>query len=58
MQRIFMKKCFLLMVGSVCPVKWFTNESRNVANVTMGVMKDHHGPYSGDDKCFLGVKSY
>jgi hypothetical protein len=23
-KRIFMKKCFLFMVGSVCHVKWFT----------------------------------
>jgi trehalose utilization protein len=29
MQRIFIKKCFLSMVGSVCSVKWFTTGSRN-----------------------------
>jgi hypothetical protein len=29
MQRIFVKKCFLFTVGSVCRVKWFTAESRN-----------------------------
>jgi hypothetical protein len=28
-QRIFVKKCFLFMVGSVCRVKWFTTGSRN-----------------------------
>jgi hypothetical protein len=29
MQRIFIKKCFLFMVGSVYGVKWFTSGSRN-----------------------------
>jgi hypothetical protein len=29
MQRIFMKKCFLFTVGSVCRVKRFTTGSRN-----------------------------
>jgi hypothetical protein len=29
MQRIFIKKCFLFMVGSVCSVKRFTTVSRN-----------------------------
>jgi hypothetical protein len=29
MQRIFIKKCFLFMVGSVCRVKRFTTLSRN-----------------------------
>jgi hypothetical protein len=29
MQRIFTKKCFLFMVGSVCRVKRFTTGSRN-----------------------------
>jgi hypothetical protein len=24
MQWIFIKKCFLYMVGSVCPIQWFT----------------------------------
>jgi hypothetical protein len=28
MQRIFIKKCFLFTVGSVCCVKWFTTGSR------------------------------
>jgi hypothetical protein len=34
-QRIFMKKCFLFTVGSVCRVKWFTSGSKNVANVSL-----------------------
>jgi hypothetical protein len=25
MQRIFIKKCLLFTVGSVCRIKWFTN---------------------------------
>jgi hypothetical protein len=29
MQRIFIKKCFLFTVGSVCHVKQFTTVSRN-----------------------------
>jgi hypothetical protein len=29
LQRIFIKKCFLFTVGSVCPVKPFINGSRN-----------------------------
>jgi hypothetical protein len=29
MQRIFIKKCFLFTVGSVCHVKQFTTASRN-----------------------------
>jgi hypothetical protein len=29
MQRIFIKKCFLFMVGSVCRIKRFTTGSRN-----------------------------
>jgi hypothetical protein len=29
MQRIFVKKCFLFMVGSVCRVKQFAAGSRN-----------------------------
>jgi hypothetical protein len=29
MQRIFIKKCFLFTLGSVCPVKRFTTGSRN-----------------------------
>jgi hypothetical protein len=29
MQRIFIKKCFLFTVGSVCRVKRFTSGSRN-----------------------------
>jgi hypothetical protein len=29
LQRIFIKKFFLFMVGSVCRVKWFTIGSRN-----------------------------
>jgi hypothetical protein len=29
MQRIFMKKCFLFTVGSVCRIKLFTTGSRN-----------------------------
>jgi hypothetical protein len=29
MRRIFTKKCFLFMVGSVCSVKRFTTGSRN-----------------------------
>jgi hypothetical protein len=28
MQRIFINKCFLFMVGSVCRIKWFTGGSR------------------------------
>jgi hypothetical protein len=28
-QRIFIKKCFLFTVGSVCRVKWFTTGSSN-----------------------------
>jgi hypothetical protein len=34
MQRIFIKKCFLFTVGSVCHVKRITSGSRNVANVS------------------------
>jgi hypothetical protein len=34
-QRIFIKKCFLFTVGSVCRVKRFTSESRNMANVSL-----------------------
>jgi hypothetical protein len=30
MQRIFIKICFLFMVGSVCRIKWFTTGFRNV----------------------------
>jgi hypothetical protein len=30
MKRIFIKKCFLLMVGNVCYVKQFTNVLRNM----------------------------
>jgi hypothetical protein len=33
-RRIFIKKCFLFTVGSVCRVKRFTTGSRNVANVS------------------------
>jgi hypothetical protein len=29
MQRIFIEKCFLFTVGSVCPVKRFRTELRN-----------------------------
>jgi hypothetical protein len=29
LQTIFIKKCFLFMVGSVCCIKWFTAGSRN-----------------------------
>jgi hypothetical protein len=29
MQRIFIKKCFLFTVGSVCRIKRFTTEPRN-----------------------------
>jgi hypothetical protein len=29
MQRIFIKKCFLFTMGSVCCIKWFTTGSRN-----------------------------
>jgi hypothetical protein len=35
MQKIFIKKCFLFMVGSVFHVKWFTSGSGNVANVSL-----------------------
>jgi hypothetical protein len=35
MQRIFINKCFLLTVVSVCRVKGFTTGSRNVANVSL-----------------------
>jgi hypothetical protein len=35
MQRIFIKKCFLFKAGSVCRVKRFTTESRNVANFSL-----------------------
>jgi hypothetical protein len=34
-QRIFIQKCFLFMVGSVCRVKRFTSGQRNVANVSL-----------------------
>jgi hypothetical protein len=35
MQRIFIKKCFLFTVGSVCRVKWFTTRSKNMANFSL-----------------------
>jgi hypothetical protein len=35
MLRIFIKKCFLFTVGSVCPVKWFTTGSRKVTHVSL-----------------------
>jgi hypothetical protein len=35
LQRIFIKKCFLFTVGSVCRVKPFTDEWRNVTNVSL-----------------------
>jgi hypothetical protein len=35
MQRIFIKKCFIFMVGSVCHEERFTTGSRNVANVSL-----------------------
>jgi hypothetical protein len=35
MQRIFIKKCSLFKVGSVCRVKWFTTGSRNAINVSL-----------------------
>jgi hypothetical protein len=34
-QRLFIKKCILFTVGSVCRVKLFTAGSRNVANVSL-----------------------
>jgi hypothetical protein len=34
-QSIFIKKCFLFMMGSVCHVKWFTTGMRNMANVSL-----------------------
>jgi hypothetical protein len=33
LQRIFIKKCFLFSVGSVCLVKRFTSGSRNYLKV-------------------------
>jgi hypothetical protein len=35
MQRMFIKKCFLFMVGSVCRVKRFTAGPRNVADFSL-----------------------
>jgi hypothetical protein len=35
MQRIFIKKCFLLTVGSVCHVNRFTTGSRIVENASL-----------------------
>jgi hypothetical protein len=34
-QRIFINEFILFMVGSVCRVKLFTTESRNIANVSL-----------------------
>jgi hypothetical protein len=34
-QRIYIKKCFLFAVGSVCRLKRFTPGSRNVVNVSV-----------------------
>jgi hypothetical protein len=34
-QSIFIKKCFLFTVGSVCRVMRFTTGSRNVTNVSL-----------------------
>jgi hypothetical protein len=39
MQRIFIKKCFLFTVGSVCPIMRFTAGSRKVADVTLTVKR-------------------
>jgi hypothetical protein len=35
MQRIFINKKLVFMVGSVCHIKWFTSRSRNMANVSL-----------------------
>jgi hypothetical protein len=35
MQRIFIKKCFLFTVGSVCSVKLLTVETKNVEEVSL-----------------------
>jgi hypothetical protein len=38
-KKIFLKKCFTFMVGSVFRVERFTSGSRNMANVTLMTKK-------------------
>jgi hypothetical protein len=45
MQRIFIKKCFLFMLGSVCHV----TETRNVANVSLMTKRLKRTCGSGSD---------
>jgi hypothetical protein len=39
MQRLFIKKCFLFKVGSVCRVKRLITGQRNVVNVSLMTKK-------------------
>jgi hypothetical protein len=39
MQNVFIKKCFLFMLGSVCRVKRFTTASSNVTSVPLMTKK-------------------
>jgi hypothetical protein len=35
LQRVFIKVCFLFTVGSVCRIKLFTTEPRNVPDISL-----------------------